>query len=164
MNPSIKNSEDCDALWDALRNGTIDVVATDHAPHTREEKDQPYPKSPSGLPAVENCLALMLNAVHEELCTLEQVVQWMCAAPAKVWDIVNKGSIVEGYDADLVLVDLQQEHTIRNDEQLTKSGWSPWAGETLTGLPVRTWVMGQTVFADGRVNTGLRGQEARYNH
>jgi len=164
MNPSIKNSEDCDALWDALRNGTIDVVATDHAPHTREEKDQPYPKSPSGLPAVENSLALMLNAVHQGRCTLEQVVQWMCVAPARVWDIINKGSIAEGYDADLVLVDLQQKHTVRNEAQLTKSGWSPWDGVTLTGLPVRTWVMGQTVFADGHVNTKLRGQEARYDH
>lgn len=164
MNPSIKTSEDCDALWDALRNGAIEVVATDHAPHTREEKNQPYPKSPSGLPAVENSLALMLNAVHEGNCTLEQVVQWMCEAPARVWDIVNKGRITEGYDADLVLVDLAREHTIRNEDQLTKSGWSPWHGATLTGLPVRTWVMGQTVFSDGQVHSNVRGQEARYAH
>ncbi len=164
MNPSIKTSEDCDALWAALRNGAIEVVATDHAPHTREEKDQEYPKSPSGLPAVENSLALMLNAVHQGRCTLEQVVQWMCVAPAQVWDIVNKGSIVEGYDADLVLVDLTQKHTIRNEDQLTKSGWSPWDGVTLTGLPVRTWVMGQTVFSDGQVHSDVRGQEAQYAH
>ena len=153
-----------DALWEALHNGAIEVVATDHAPHTREEKDQPYPNSPSGLPAVENSLALMLNAVHEGRCTLEQVVQWMCEAPARVWDIVNKGRIAEGYDADLVLVDLAQEHTIRNENQLTKSGWSPWDGVTLTGLPVRTWVMGQTVFSDGQVHSDGRGQEARYAH
>jgi len=164
MNPSIKTSEDCEALWEALRNGAIEVVATDHAPHTREEKDQPYPNSPSGLPAVENSLALMLNAVHEGRCTLEQVVQWMCEAPARVWDIVNKGRIAEGYDADLVLVDLAQEHTIRNENQLTKSGWSPWDGVTLTGLPVRTWVMGQTVFSDGLVHPDVRGQEAQYAH
>lgn len=164
MNPSIKTSEDCEALWEALRNGAIEVVATDHAPHTREEKDQPYPNSPSGLPAVENSLALMLNAAHEGRCTLEQVVQWMCEAPARVWDIVNKGRIAEGYDADLVLVDLAQEHTIRNENQVTKSGWSPWNGVTLTGLPVRTWVMGQTVFSDGQVHSDVRGQEARYAH
>jgi len=163
MNPSIKTADDCAALWEALRDGTIEVVATDHAPHTRAEKDQPYPQSPSGLPAVENSLALMLNSVNESRCTLQQVVQWMCEAPARVWNIANKGRIAEGYDADLVLVDLQKQHTIHNAEQLTKSGWSPWDGESLTGLPVRTWVMGNTVFADGKVNPAARGQEARYD-
>ena len=87
----------------------------------------------------------------------------MCDAPARVWDIHNKGRIQEGYDADVVLVDLQKEHTIRNEEQLTKSGWSPWHGVTLRGLPVRTWVMGQTVFADGQVLPEVRGQEIRYD-
>lgn len=163
MNPSIKTAEDCAALWEALRDGTIEVVATDHAPHTREEKDQPYPQSPSGLPAVENSLALMLDSIHQGRCTLEQVVQWMCEAPARVWNIHNKGRIAEGYDADVVLVDLNQEHTIHNENQLTKSGWSPWDGVTLKGLPVRTWVMGRTAFSDGRVHTDVRGQEARYD-
>ena len=163
MNPSIKTADDCAALWDALRDGTIEVIATDHAPHTLKEKDQPYPKSPSGLPAVENSLALMLNAVNEGRCTLEQVVKWMCEAPARVWDIANKGQIKEGFDADLVLVDLKQQHTIRNEDQLTKSGWSPWDGVSLTGLPIRTWVMGQTVFADGKVDATVRGQEAVYD-
>jgi len=163
MNPSIKTADDCAALWDALRDGTIEVVATDHAPHTLEEKDQPYPNSPSGLPAVENSLALMLNAVNEGRCTLEQVVKWMCEAPARVWNIANKGQIREGFDADLVLVDLQQQHTIRNEDQLTKSGWSPWNGVSLTGLPVHTWVMGQTVFADGQVDATVRGHEAVYD-
>lgn len=163
MNPSVKTQDDCAALWDALRDGTIEVVATDHAPHTREEKNQPYPKSPSGLPAVENSLALMLDSVHQGRCTLEQVVSWMCEAPARVWNIRNKGRIQEGYDADLVLVDLQRQHTIRNEEQLTKSGWSPWDGVTLQGLPVRTWVMGQTVFADGQVLPDVRGREIQYD-
>lgn len=163
MNPSVKTKEDCAALWEALRNGAIEVVATDHAPHTREEKDQPYPQSPSGLPAVENSLALMLDSIHQGRCTLEQVVRWMCEAPARVWNIHNKGQIAEGFDADVVLVDLQKEHTIRNENQLTKSGWSPWHGVTLQGLPVRTWVMGQTVFADGQVMDQVRGQEVRYD-
>jgi dihydroorotase len=164
MNPSIKTAYDCAALWEALCDGTIEVIATDHAPHTREEKDQPYPQSPSGLPAVENSLALMLDSVNQGRCTLQQVVQWMCEAPARVWNIANKGHIAEGYDADLVLVDLQKKHTIHNADQLTKSGWSPWDGETLTGLPVRTWVMGNTAFADGKVKTSVRGHEARYDH
>jgi dihydroorotase len=164
MNPSIKTAADNEALWQALADNTIQVVATDHAPHTLEEKQQEYPASPSGLPAVENSLALMLNAVHEGRLTLERVVAAMCDAPARVWDIVDKGRIVEGYDADLVLVDLQRRHTVRNAEQVSKCRWSPWDGVTLTGLPVRTWVMGETVFADGRFNNGHRGQEARFDH
>ncbi|HIA20556.1 MAG TPA: dihydroorotase, partial [Planctomycetaceae bacterium] len=123
MNPSIKTAEDNEQLWTALQAGDIQVIATDHAPHTWEEKQQPYPKSPSGLPAVENSLALMLNQVNEGRCTLEQVVHWMCDSPARVWDIVNKGRIEVGYDADLVLVDLEKTAEIRNEEQQSKCGW-----------------------------------------
>ena len=92
MNPSLKTRDDNAELWRALADGRLQVVATDHAPHTLEEKQRPYPASPSGLPAVENSLALMLNEVHNGRCTLEQVVHWMCDAPARVWDIVGKGS------------------------------------------------------------------------
>jgi dihydroorotase len=164
MNPSLKTAEDNAALWRGLADGRIQVIATDHAPHTLEEKQRPYPHSPSGVPAVENALALMLNAVNEGRCTLRQVVHWMCAAPARVWDIVGKGRIAPGYDADLVLVDMQRRHTIRNAEQLSKCGWSPWDGVTLTGLPVRTWVMGRTVYADGKVDAHVRGQEVQFDH
>lgn len=164
MNPSIKTAADNAGLWKALRDGLIQVIATDHAPHTLEEKRQPYPKSPSGLPAVENSLALMLDSMHQGRCTLEQVVHWMCDAPARVWDIVNKGRIAEGYDADLVLVDLHKKQTVRNADQLTKCGWTPWDGVELTGWPVRTWVMGQTVFREGKVDDTQRGQEAVYDH
>ncbi len=164
MNPSVKTKADQQGLWQALHDGRIQVIATDHAPHTLEEKARPYPESPSGLPAVENSLALMLDAFHHGHCTLEQIVSWMCDAPARVWDIVNKGRIEEGYDADLVLVDLHRQHKIRNEEQLTKSKWSPWHGVTLTGLPVRTWIMGQTVFRDGQVDADHRGAEARFDH
>ena len=164
MNPSIKTAADNAAIWEALRDGRLQVIATDHAPHTLEEKAQPYPKSPSGLPAVENSLALMLDSVNAGRCTLEQVVHWMCEAPVQVWDIVNKGRIADGYDADLVLVDLQKEATIRDAEQVTKSGWSPWDGVTLTGWPVRTIVRGRTVFADGRIDADHRGVEAKFDH
>jgi dihydroorotase len=162
MNPSIKSADDVAALWEALREGRIEVVATDHAPHTLEEKRVPYPKSPSGLPAVENSLALMLDAAYRGLCTLDQVVAWMCEAPARIWRIDRKGRIEEGGDADLVLVDLNRRHTIQNEKQVTKCSWSPWNGVSLTGLPVRTLVMGRTVFADGRINTEARGAEATF--
>ena len=159
MNPSVKTVSDTRQLWQALIDGTIQVIATDHAPHTLAEKDQPYPKSPSGLPSVENSLALMLNQVHLGNCTLQQVVQWMCSAPARVWDLVNKGSIERGYDADLVLVDLDKQAVVLNDNQETKCRWSPWHNTTLTGWPVRTWVMGHEVFRDGRFNESRRGHE-----
>ena len=164
MNPSLKTAADSQRLWQALLEGRIQVVATDHAPHTLEEKQQPYPKSPSGLPAVENSLALLLNQVSLGRCTIEHVVHWMCDAPARVWDIVNKGRIAPGYDADLVLVDLNKSATILNENQETKSRWSPWHGTSLTGWPVRTWVMGQEVFRDGRIDDSIRGGEAVFDH
>jgi dihydroorotase len=108
MNPSLKTADDNARLWKALETGAIQVIATDHAPHTLEEKAKPYPQSPSGMPAVENSLALMLNEVVAGRVTLRDVVEWMCDAPARVWDIVGKGRIAEGYDADLVLVDLER--------------------------------------------------------
>jgi dihydroorotase len=164
MNPSLKMAADNRRLWQALLEGRIQVIATDHAPHTLEEKQQPYPKSPSGLPAVENSLALLLNKVSLGHCTIEQVIHWMCDAPARVWDIVSKGRIATGYDADLVLVDLNKSAVILNEQQETKCRWSPWHGVSLTGWPVRTWVMGQEVFRDGQIDDSIRGQEATYDH
>jgi dihydroorotase len=164
MNPSLKAAADNERLWQALRADDIQVIATDHAPHTLEEKQRPYPQSPSGMPNVENSLALMLNEVHRGRCSLEQVVHWMCDAPARVWDIVNKGRIAVGYDADLVLVDLNRRQTICNEDQLTKCGWSAWHGVELTGWPVRTWVRGQEVFRDGKVLDDVRGAEASFDH
>jgi dihydroorotase len=164
MNPSLKTADDNRQLWQALLDGRIQVIATDHAPHTLEEKQREYPASPSGLPAVENSLALMLNEVHAGRCTLEQVVHWMCDAPARVWDIVGKGRIAVGYDADLVLVDLHRTAEIRNETQLTKSHWSPWHGVSLTGWPVRTYVMGREVFRDGNVIANGFGSEATFDH
>ncbi|MEL6111081.1 MAG: dihydroorotase, partial [Planctomycetota bacterium] len=123
MNPSIKTASDNAKLFDALLDGTVQVIATDHAPHTLEEKAQPYPNCPSGLPAVENSLALMLNEAHSGRCELTQIASWMCDAPARVWGMVGKGRIEAGYDADLVLVDLQRRKTVRDAEQHTKSQW-----------------------------------------
>lgn len=164
MNPSLKTADDGRQLWQALGDGRIQVIATDHAPHTLEEKQRPYPASPSGLPAVENSLALLLNEVHRGHCTIEQVVHWMCDAPSRVWDIVGKGRIAVGYDADLVLVDLSKWQEIRNENQLTKCGWSPWHGVTLTGWPVRTFVMGREVFRDGQIVAEGFGRETLFDH
>jgi dihydroorotase len=164
MNPSLKSRDDNERLWQALQDDRLQVIATDHAPHTLEEKQRPYPASPSGIPAVENSLALMLNQVHAGRCTLPQVVDWMCDAPARVWDIVGKGRIAIGYDADLVLVDLERTEEVRNERQVTKCGWSPWHGVRLTGWPVQTWVMGREVYRDGQFLAEGGGQEAIYDH
>ena len=159
MNPSVKTAADRKALWRGLKDGAIQIVATDHAPHTLDEKAVPYPGSPSGVPAVEVFLPLMLNEVNRGRCTLEDVAAWMSDRPARIWDIVGKGRIERGYDADLVLVDMEKGQVVRNEDQRCKSGWSPWHGSRLRGWPVRTWVGGRTVFADERVETEAVGRE-----
>ena len=165
MNPSIKTAGDNAALWQALLRGRIQVIATDHAPHTLEEKAQPYPASPSGLPAVENSLALMLDRVVAGQCSLPQVAAWMCDAPARIWGIVGKGRIAPGYDADLVLVDLEKRKTIRDADQHTKSRWSPWDGTTLSGWPVQTWLDGRRVWSEeAGFDAEPRGRKLRFDH
>lgn len=164
MNPSIKTKHDNVALWQALLDGDIQVIATDHAPHTLEEKKQPYPKSPSGLPAVENYFALLLDRASRGLCTWEQIAHWTSDAPARVWGIVGKGRIEVGYDADLVLVDPNQRRTIENEKQFTKSKWSPWAGETLQGWPIQVWVAGRSVYQKNQIMTEHPAHRLRFDH
>ncbi|OYP37021.1 dihydroorotase [Rhodopirellula sp. MGV] len=165
MNPSIKTAADNKGLYQALLDGSIQVIATDHAPHTLEEKSQPYPQSPSGLPAVENSLALMLNEVSAGRCEITQVASWMCDAPARVWGMVGKGRIEPGYDADLVLVNLAESRTIRDAEQHTKAKWSPWDQVTLQGWPVATYIGGHPVFqASKGFDESFRGQKLRFDH
>lgn len=165
MNPSIKTKADNEGLWQGLLDGTIQVIATDHAPHTLEEKSQPYPQSPSGLPAVENSLALMLDQAGAGRCTLNQVASSMSDAPARVWGMVGKGRIEAGYDADIVLVDMNEKRTIRDAQQHTKSRWSPWDGETLQGWPVATYVHGHCVWNTIRgFDESFRGTKLRFDH
>jgi len=164
MNPSVKTKADNEQLWQALLDDHIQVIATDHAPHTLEEKNQAYPDSPSGLPAVENSLALMLDQVNRGRCTIQQVVHWMCDAPARVWDILDKGRIEVGYDADLVLVDMNKRATVLDENQQAKCRWSPWHGTELQGWAVRTWVMGHEVFRDGVFDSSQLGSEAVFDH
>ena len=164
MNPSLKTADDRAALWRGLEAGAIQILATDHAPHTLEEKRAPYPESPSGVPAVEVFLPLMLNEVNRGRCTLQDLARWMSDGPARIWDIVGKGRIEPGYDADLVLVDMAEERQVRNERQLAKCGWSPWHGTRLRGWPVRTFLGGRTVFADGRVANEPLGRALVFDH
>jgi dihydroorotase len=158
MNPPLRSPHDNEVLWQALRDGVIDFIATDHAPHTLEEKAQEYPNTPSGMPGVETSLAIMLTAAQEGKCTVPQVVNWMSTAVAKAYGILNKGAIAPGYDADLVLVDLNTYRPVRREELLTKCGWSPFEGWNLTGWAVTTIVGGEIVYENGKVNTEVRGQ------
>jgi dihydroorotase len=158
MNPPLRSPQDNAVLWQALKDGVLDFIATDHAPHTLEEKAQTYPNTPSGMPGVETSLVLMLTQAQEGRCTIAQVANWMSTAVAKAYQIPNKGAIAPGYDADLVLVDLHTYRPVRREELLSKCGWSPFEGWNLTGWPVITIVGGQVVYENGQVNPDVRGK------
>lgn len=158
MNPPLRSPLDNEILWKALLDGVIDFIATDHAPHTLEEKGKGYPNTPSGMPGVETSLPLMLTQAMQGRCTIQQVANWMSSAIAIAYQIPNKGLIEVGYDADLVLVDLEKYHPVLREELLTKCGWSPFEGWNLTGWPVVTIVGGNVVFEEGKVNTNIRGK------
>ena len=158
MNPPLRSPQDNQILWQALLDGVIDFIATDHAPHTLEEKAKGYPNTPSGMPGVETSLPLMLTQAVEGKCTVAQVANWMSAAVAKAYQIPNKGAIAAGYDADLVLVDLENYRPVLREELLTKCGWSPFEGWNLTGWPSVTIVGGQVVYEQGKLNTNVRGK------
>lgn len=158
MNPPLRSPRDNDVLWQALLDGVIDFIATDHAPHTLEEKAKGYPNTPSGMPGVETSLPLMLTQAAQGRCTVAQVAHWMSVAVAQAYQIPRKGVIAPGYDADLVLVDLNTYRPVLREELLTKCGWSPFEGWNLTGWPVMTVVGGEIVYERGRLNTGVRGQ------
>lgn len=158
MNPPLRDPEDNQILWQALKYGVIDFIATDHAPHTLEEKAKGYPNTPSGMPGVETSLPLMLTQAAQGRCTVAEVARWMSAAPAKAYQIANKGAIAPGYDADLVLVDLNTYRPVERSQLKTKCGWSPFEGWNLTGWPVITIVGGQVAYNRGQLNTEVRGR------
>ncbi len=158
MNPPLRSPHDNEVLWQALLDGVIDFIATDHAPHTLEEKAKGYPNTPSGMPGVETSLPLMLTQARQGRCSVAQVANWMSTAVAKAYGIPKKGAIALGYDADLVLVDLDNYHPVLREEVLTKCGWSPFEGWNLTGWPVYTIVGGQVVYEKGKLNTDVRGK------
>lgn len=149
-NPSIKSAADRAGLWKALLDGRIDVVATDHAPHTLEEKSQPYLKAPSGGPFVQHSLPVMLEFVRDGKLSVEQLVEKMCHNPARLYRIDRRGYIREGYYADLALVE-ESSWTVNRDNLLYKCGWSPIEGTELHSRISRTFVNGNTVYAGGRI-------------
>ena len=145
MNPPIRYTEDKEKLWSRLKDGTIDCIVTDHAPHTLEAKSVGFPKAPAGMPGVETSLPRMLTHAKDGKCSISDIVKWMCAGPAKVYGIKNKGSLIEGFDGDLTLVDLENHRIIQDSDTWTRVGWTPYDGMELTGWPMYTIVDGNVV-------------------
>lgn len=162
-NPAVKSAADRDAVRQAVKDGRIDVVATDHAPHTLEEKALPYAQCPSGGPLVQHALPAMLELMHQGVFALEEVVEKMCHAPARLFQLNNRGFIREGWHADLVLVDLEAPWTVSKNNLLYKCGWSPFEGRTFRSRVLRTWVNGRLAYTDGQVDRTVRGMRATFN-
>ncbi len=162
VNPPIRSQKDVFAMWKGLKSGLIDLVATDHAPHTLAEKALPFSEVPSGVPGVEMMLPILLNAVNDDALTINEVVQLCCVKPAEIFGIKNKGRIEIGYDADLVVVDMELTKKFENKDVLSKCKWSPYAGGTYKGWPVMTFVKGKLVFRDGEFAEDFSGCEADF--
>ncbi|MEJ1298370.1 MAG: dihydroorotase [Candidatus Sedimenticola sp. (ex Thyasira tokunagai)] len=163
-NPAIKRREDRDAIRKALSDNRIDVIGTDHAPHTLDEKLSPgYFKTPAGLPLVQWALPMVFELYHDRLITLEQVVEKCCHGPARLFDIKERGYLREGYWADLALLDLTSPYRVERADTLYKCGWSPMEGERLRTRVTTTLVNGQVAYHEGRVNNAVRGQRLEFD-
>ena len=163
MNPPIRDARHQAALWEAIRLGLVDVLGSDHAPHTLEEKQKPWPTSSSGMPGVQTLVPLMLNHVNEGRLTLERFVDLTSAGPARVFGTRRKGRLVPGYDADFTLVDLKAQRTITNDWSKSKCGWTPFDGMKVVGWPMATIVRGQVVMRDGALQGAPAGQPVQFD-
>ncbi len=162
MNPPVRQAAHRDALWRALQSGLIDILGSDHAPHTREEKARPYPQSPSGMPGVQTLVPVMLDRVHRGDLSIERFVDLTSHGPQRLFGIANKGRIAEGYDADLTIVDLKRRQTITNAWIESRCQWTPYDGRTVTGWPVGTVVRGRRVMWDNEIIGHAHGQPIRF--
>lgn len=162
-NPAIKTLKDRDALLEGLKNNKIDVLATDHAPHTLEEKENSYFKAASGGPLIQHSLVAMLELYHQQKISLEEIVNKMCHTPADIFQIDKRGYIREGYWADLVLVDVQDPWTVQKNNILYKCKWSPFEGHTFNSKITHTIVNGNIAYENGRFNEEIKGKKLLFN-
>jgi dihydroorotase len=162
MNPPIRSGAHREGLWSWLRQGVPDVIGSDHAPHTREEKAQVYPASPSGMPGVQTLLPLMLNHVAEGRMTLARLIDMTSAGPQRIFGITGKGRIAVGYDGDFSVVDLKAKWTVEESWLASRCGWSPFTGMELTGKPVGTIIRGRRVMWDGELANAAAGEPVRF--
>ena len=163
MNPPIRSQEHVDALWLwGMQQGVADVLGSDHAPHTKEEKAKPYPASPSGMPGVQTLVPLMLTHVANGRLSLERFIDLTSAGAQRVFGTANKGRMAVSYDADLTIVDLKAKRTITHEEQATRCGWTPFDGVEATGWPMATIVRGRVVMQDGELIGSAHGRPVRF--
>ena len=162
MNPPIRDEHHRTALWRGLATGVADVLGSDHAPHTAEEKARPYPASPSGMPGVQTLLPIMLTHVAEGSLTLERLVDLTSHGPQRIFGLADKGRMAEGFDADLTIVDLAAVRTIRHADTASRAGWTPFDGFEAQGWPMATIIRGRVVMRDGEVVASHIGEPARF--
>jgi len=162
MNPPIRESRHLEALWRAVNEGLIDVIGSDHAPHTREEKEKTYPDTPSGMPGVQTLVTVLLDHVNAGRLSLDRFVDLTSAGAARIFGIAGKGRIALGYDADFTIVDVNAKRKIENSWIASKCGWTPFDGMTTAGWPVATIIRGQTIMRDGALIAAGQGQPVRF--
>ena len=163
MNPPVRDASHRDGIWRGLSQGIVDVLGSDHAPHTLEEKAKPYPESPSGMTGVQTLVPIMLDHVNAGRMSLMRLVDLTSAGPARLFGIAGKGRVAVGYDADLTLVDLKRRETIRNDWIASRCGWTPYDGKEVVGWPVGTFVRGARVMWQGELLTPSTGAPVRFH-
>jgi dihydroorotase len=162
MNPPVRSADHRDGIWYGIEQGIIDVLGSDHAPHTLEEKAKTYPASPSGMTGVQTLVPLMLDHVNAGRLSLARFVDLTSAGPARLYNIACKGRIAAGYDADFTVVDLKRSETITNKWVASRAGWTPYDGVRVTGWPVGTFVRGKRVMWQGEVTTPSLGEPVRF--
>jgi dihydroorotase len=162
MNPPVRGAEHRDGIWRGVAQGIVDVLGSDHAPHTLAEKAKPYPDSPSGMTGVQTLVPIMLDHVAAGRLTLERFVDLTSAGPARIFGIAGKGRIAAGYDADFTIVDLKRIETIRDSWIASRCGWTPYDGKQVTGWPVGTVVRGKRVMWEGEMTTPAQGAAVRF--
>jgi len=162
MNPPIRDASHQPGLWHAARFGIADVLGSDHAPHTREEKARPYPQSPSGMPGVQTLLPVMLNHVAAGRLSLERLVDLTSHGANRIFSLVDKGRLAEGYDADLTIVDLKARRTLRHEDMASRCGWTPFDGMEVTGWPMATIIRGRVVMRDDEIVAPSLGEAVRF--
>jgi dihydroorotase len=162
MNPPVRDAHHRDALWAGVASGLVDVLGSDHAPHSLEEKSKPYPQSPSGMPGVQTLVPVMLDHVKKGRLTIERFVDLTSHGPQRIFGMSRKGRIAEGYDADFTIVDLKQQRTIENKWIASKCGWTPYDGMTVTGWPKGTFIRGRRVMWEDQIIGEAGGQPIEF--
>lgn len=163
QNPPIRDKRHMEFLWQAVLNGTVDIIGSDHAPHSLEEKRKPYPQSPSGVPGVQTLVPLMLNHVNNKKLSLEKFVELTTENPRRLMNVKNKGRIQVGYDADFTIVDLKKEVTIQNKWIASKCGWTPYDGMKVTGWATQVYLKGKLAMQDDQILTPHQGEPVDFN-